>query len=100
MPPHDQRIHPTMTPFPCTRRVAALASAALVALSAFAPLAAGAQSTSGPAARAAARSWRERNEGGILTEFTELLALPNLATDSAGIRRNAAQLLAMLGRRG
>ena len=57
-------------------------------------------SAQGAAARAAARTYREASEGKILTEFAELLALPNLASDSAGIRRNADHLLVMLGRRG
>jgi acetylornithine deacetylase/succinyl-diaminopimelate desuccinylase-like protein len=56
--------------------------------------------SSGAAARSAARAHRERNEGAILTEFSELLALPNLASDSAGIRRNADHLVRMLERRG
>ena len=59
----------------------------------------GAQST-GATSRAAARVYREKNEGAILTEFAELLSLPNLASDSAGIRRNADHLVAMLGKRG
>ena len=59
-----------------------------------------AQGASGEAARAAARAYREQHEGAILTEFAELLSLPNLAGDSAGIRRNANSLLSMLERRG
>jgi acetylornithine deacetylase/succinyl-diaminopimelate desuccinylase-like protein len=55
---------------------------------------------SGAAVRTAAREYRERNEGTILTEFAELLSMPNLATDSVGIRRNADFLLRMLGKRG
>jgi acetylornithine deacetylase/succinyl-diaminopimelate desuccinylase-like protein len=58
------------------------------------------QPATGAAARAAARTYRERNESAILTEFSALLALPNLATDSAGIRRNADRLIEMLGKRG
>lgn len=54
----------------------------------------------GAAARAAARTYRERNESEILTEFSALLALPNLATDSIGIRRNADRLIEMLRKRG
>lgn len=56
--------------------------------------------TTGAAARAAARVYREQHEGAILTEFAELLALPNLASDSVGIWRNANHLLTMLERRG
>ena len=59
----------------------------------------GAQST-GAAARTAARDYRLAHESEILSEFTELLALPNLASDSAGIRRNADYLVQMLGKRG
>src|SRR5260221_6743584 len=54
----------------------------------------------GVAARAAARTYREKNEGAIVTEFAELLSLPNLASDSTNIRRNANHLLGMLGKRG
>ncbi|MES2176342.1 MAG: M20/M25/M40 family metallo-hydrolase [Gemmatimonadota bacterium] len=59
-----------------------------------------AQANTGAAARAAARAYRESHEGAIATEFAELLALPNLASDSVGIRRNADHLLEMLGKRG
>ena len=52
------------------------------------------------AQRTAARGYREQHEGAIVTEFAELLSLPNLASDSAGIRRNADHLLGMLARRG
>ncbi len=55
---------------------------------------------SGPAARAAARVYREQHEGDILTEFAELLSLPNVASDSVNIRRNADFLLRMLQKRG
>ena len=54
----------------------------------------------GAAARAAARVYREQHEGAILTEFAALLSLPNLATDSVNIRRNADFLLGMLNARG
>ena len=59
----------------------------------------GAQSV-GNVARTAAREYRRGHESEILNEFAGLLAIPNLATDSAGIRRNADSLLQMLGRRG
>ena len=54
----------------------------------------------GTAARTAARAYREQHEGAILTEFAELLSLPNLATDSTNIRRNADHLVGMLNARG
>ena len=58
-----------------------------------------AEAQQNPAA-AAARSWREAHERAILTEFTDLLAMPNLARDESGIRRNAAAVSAMLEKRG
>ena len=57
-------------------------------------------STPGARARAAARDYRERNEAAIVGEFASLLAIPNLASDSAGIHRNAEHLLRMLAQRG
>jgi acetylornithine deacetylase/succinyl-diaminopimelate desuccinylase-like protein len=47
-----------------------------------------------------ARAWRERHEREILVEFTELLAIPNVARDRANIDRNVERLVAMLERRG
>jgi acetylornithine deacetylase/succinyl-diaminopimelate desuccinylase-like protein len=52
------------------------------------------------AVRAAAKGYREAHEHAILREFRDLLALPNLASDAAGIRRNADHLVAALERRG
>jgi acetylornithine deacetylase/succinyl-diaminopimelate desuccinylase-like protein len=74
--------------------LAALAAAFVV------PPATAQQSATGATARAAARTYRELNESAILTEFSALLSLPNLATDSVGIRRNADRLIEMLGKRG
>jgi acetylornithine deacetylase/succinyl-diaminopimelate desuccinylase-like protein len=71
----------------------------IVAAFAFTAVSAGAQST-GASARAAARQFRTAHESEILAEFVDLLSLPNLASDSVGIRRNADFLLQMLGRRG
>jgi len=67
-----------------------------LALLALASLA-GAQSN--PAAQAA-HAWRETHERAILAEFVGLLAIPNLARDSEGIRRNAAAVSALLEKRG
>ena len=89
--------HPTRT------GSAAVSIAARIALSVclVVPAELPAQSlTAGAAARASARDYRERNEAEILGEFAGLLALPNLASDSVGIRRNADHLLQMLGTRG
>ena len=46
------------------------------------------------------RKYRTRREVEILTGFAELLKLPNLASDSLAIRRNADTLVALLERRG
>ena len=60
-------------------------------------LAAGAR---GSGALARIRDHRARHESAILKEFAELLRIPNLASDSAGIRRNAELLMSMLAHRG
>ncbi len=52
-----------------------------------------------PAARAA-RSWRQEHESAIVAEFADLLALPNLASDSGNNHRNAAAIVALLERHG
>jgi acetylornithine deacetylase/succinyl-diaminopimelate desuccinylase-like protein len=52
------------------------------------------------AAAQAARVWRETHERPILTEFMGLLAMPNLARDSAAIRVNARAVAALLEKRG
>lgn len=46
------------------------------------------------------RTWRIRNEPAILDELTTLVAIPNLASDTPNIERNAAVLAQMLRRRG
>ena len=48
----------------------------------------------------AARHWRMQHEKAIVTEFTGLLAIPNVARDRANIRRNADAIVAMLEKRG
>jgi acetylornithine deacetylase/succinyl-diaminopimelate desuccinylase-like protein len=50
--------------------------------------------------RAKVRAYRQANEHKIMRELMELLAIPNLASDSINIRRNAAKLVEMLERRG
>jgi acetylornithine deacetylase/succinyl-diaminopimelate desuccinylase-like protein len=47
----------------------------------------------------AAHTWRTAHEAQILKEFTDLLSIPNVASDKDNIRRNADALLAMLQRR-
>jgi acetylornithine deacetylase/succinyl-diaminopimelate desuccinylase-like protein len=51
-------------------------------------------------AATAARQWREAHERAIMQEFVDLLALPNLARDSAAIRKNADAISALLAKRG
>ncbi|MEO7369114.1 MAG: peptidase M20, partial [Gemmatimonadaceae bacterium] len=46
------------------------------------------------------RQYRIANERTILREFTELLAIPNVASDSAGIAANAATIVRMMESRG
>lgn len=46
------------------------------------------------------REYRKAHEAAIIEEFTNLLAIPNVATDTANIERNARTIVAMLERRG
>ena len=50
-------------------------------------------------AAAAPGDWVESNKGAILAEYSQLLALPNVAADRPDIRRNAAHIVAMMERR-
>lgn len=50
--------------------------------------------------RDAVRSWHQANDSAIVRELVQLLAIPNVASDHANIRRNADHLAAMLTRRG
>src|ERR1051325_9998105 len=47
-----------------------------------------------------AREWRSQHEHEILQEFSELLAIPNLASDRPNIQRNATAIRALLEKRG
>ena len=47
-----------------------------------------------------AHAWRTQHEREILQEFSELLAIPNLASDTPNIARNAAAIRASLEKRG
>jgi acetylornithine deacetylase/succinyl-diaminopimelate desuccinylase-like protein len=49
---------------------------------------------------AAVRAYRQAHETEIISEFVELLSIPNVASDDANIRRNAARLIEMMNRRG
>ena len=46
------------------------------------------------------RAWREANEPRLLEEFTDLLAIPNVATDTANIGRNADAIVQLMAARG
>jgi acetylornithine deacetylase/succinyl-diaminopimelate desuccinylase-like protein len=48
----------------------------------------------------AVREWRQANEQGIVDGFVELLSLPNVASDSRNIRRNADLITQLLTARG
>ena len=46
------------------------------------------------------RAYRQAHAAEIMNEFVELLSLPNVASDAANIRRNAAKLIEMMQKRG
>jgi len=50
--------------------------------------------------RANVRAFRQANEHKIVGELIDLLAIPNLASDSISIRKNAGKLVVMLEQRG
>ena len=52
------------------------------------------------ALRSAIREHRAAHETAIVRELVELVSIPNVASDSANIRKNAEYLLSMLRRRG
>ena len=54
----------------------------------------------GERVRAAVQGYQRANDVRILRELATLLAIPNLASDSVNIRRNANHLVSMLERRG
>ena len=53
-----------------------------------------------PAWREKVREWRRAHEPQVVGELASLVALPNLARDTAAIRKNADHLRAMLEKRG
>src|ERR1019366_10153480 len=54
----------------------------------------------GNSAAVAARKWRLTHEHEIIQEFSELLAIPNVASDRANIQHNAEVIAAMMEKRG
>jgi acetylornithine deacetylase/succinyl-diaminopimelate desuccinylase-like protein len=53
-----------------------------------------------PTLRGRIDAWRGPREAALVKEFTDLLAIPNLASDSLNIRRNAALIMRMMEARG
>ncbi|HET9514038.1 MAG TPA: M20/M25/M40 family metallo-hydrolase, partial [Gemmatimonadales bacterium] len=78
----------------CLQSKAALTILAALAL----PIHGNAQSAA--RIQTAIREYRTAHEATILAELRELLAIPNVASDSTNIRRNADLLVRMLARRG
>src|SRR3989442_1221863 len=60
----------------------------------------GGVSSVAPFAQTSTRDYRRAHERQILSEFTRLLAIPNVASDRENIRRNALFILEMMQRRG
>ncbi len=50
--------------------------------------------------KAAVRAWREAHEKQIVTDFSTLLALPNVATTLPDVEKNAAYISSLLQQRG
>ena len=46
------------------------------------------------------RAWRSAREPQIVREYADFLAIPNVASDTASLRRNATAIVAMLEKRG
>lgn len=78
------------------RIVGALSVAALMAGIGPAPI--GAQDAE--RVRAAVRAYQQANDVRVLRELVDFLAIPNRASDSVNIRRNARHIMQMLERRG
>jgi acetylornithine deacetylase/succinyl-diaminopimelate desuccinylase-like protein len=64
------------------------------------PFAGAAQGPNPASVRDAVRRYRVTHDVEIVRELADLLAIPNLASDTANIRANARRLVAMLERRG
>src|SRR5918999_5697214 len=75
-------------------------SVALVSAVVALPLLARSQEPDAASVRAAARQYRTANDVAILRELADLVAIPNVASDSVNIRANARHLVGMLEGRG
>jgi len=83
------------------KRVAILIAAALtVAMMSFAATAASQDNSATSRVVSAVRAYRVAHEPQIISEFVSLLSIPNVASDTPNIQRNATALVAMLNRRG
>ncbi|MFY9572215.1 MAG: peptidase M20, partial [Blastocatellia bacterium] len=58
------------------------------------------QSSGYPATPFTTREYRRAHEREIIEELADLLSIPNVASDTVNIRRNAERLLEMMSRRG
>src|SRR5918992_888823 len=77
-------------------RTVLVAASLLAAL----PLVASPQGPDAASVRADVRRYRTANDVAILRELADLVAIPNVASDSVNIRANARHLVGMLERRG
>lgn len=76
-------------------KLSVTAFALLLVFSQFLPVVSHAQST-----RTSVRAYREAHEPQIINELVDLLSIPNVASDSNNIRKNAAKLMEMMQQRG
>jgi acetylornithine deacetylase/succinyl-diaminopimelate desuccinylase-like protein len=82
-------------------RARAIATSVALVLLSTSLVTAGAAASPAPTPHTAKeRAYREAHERAILAELTDLLALPNVATDVAAIQRNADAITRLLERRG
>jgi len=63
-------------------------------------MAAAASPAKAPTPGGAVRAWRQAREPAIVRELADLAAIPNVASDSAGIRQNVTALVALLEKHG
>ena len=81
-------------------RILRAAAAAIALVTAAQGVPAKAQKPSGADAATAVRQYRQENEDRIVRELREFLSIPNVASDTANIQKNADRLRLMLEARG
>src|SRR6185437_802699 len=97
---HDGKLMATRRPIMiASLRSTAAAAALFAAVCAVRPAQARGQAPLDPLA-AKVHAYRTAHDVDIVREFADLLAIPNLARDSANIHRNAERVIEMLGKRG